>query len=258
MRSFAAARAVVAFAPPRRARFHTPSTSSVPRTQATGVTPRGLSFSTCPGGIRDQDHVGVDGGRARSRARHRRCARPGWARWRYWALAGGCALLVALELVPPANERLASPEHLHNWRTARQPRQDQAQPGGEGGVQERPPLSIHRQDFGCVPRVCDRSRPGVEARGRRCPQQHAVADQGSGEGERQVGVSDPHRDRRCDNVTHGDLDGGRIRARNGSAAQKCSPCWRETWVHPVQKRRPLRPGERVDVGASAVTIRRAA
>ncbi len=49
-------------------------------------------------------------------------------------------------------------------------------------------MSVDRKDFGRLPGVRRRSRKTDEARRRGLPQQHAVADDRSGEGEGQVGA----------------------------------------------------------------------
>ncbi len=84
-----------------------------------------------------------------------------------------------------ASESIAVPRI---WRRTRFARADQTQPVSQERIQAFTPVPIKRQDWRSVPRVRHRPRPGTQARRGRRAQQYAVADEGGGEGERQVGV----------------------------------------------------------------------
>lgn len=77
-------------------------------------------------------------------------------------------------------------------RRPRFARTDQARPGGEGRVPALASLPVHRKEFRPMPGVRHRSRAAAQARGRRQPVEHAVADDGGGEAEGSNGVGIPH------------------------------------------------------------------
>jgi hypothetical protein len=92
------------------------------------------------------------------------------------------------------------------------PRPDRPQRNGEIRVPEVAPLPGHRQDFRRLPRLRDRPCGAAEAQWRGRAGQHAVADNGGGEGEGQGGVG--HRTAALTKVS---IRGGRVKKEVGGA-----------------------------------------